>query len=144
MGCIDYGNGKSMTIKSKIFVDPSELTIKGMDVDGVPTMIYDKRSFFYLDGLFKEYFGIKKVIFNPPATIVIWNLDNENEKTIVKCKPGETYDPEKGLAMCFMKRFASKTGSYRKLLDKANEWLDENRKEKIIEKIMDDIRSSAH
>lgn len=44
---------------------------------------------------------IKKVIFNDPATIVIWA---DGEKTVVKCQNGEPYDPEKGLAMAISKR----------------------------------------
>lgn len=45
--------------------------------------------------------GIKQVIFNDPATIVIWA---DGEKTVVKCQNGEPYDPEKGLAMAISKR----------------------------------------
>lgn len=46
--------------------------------------------------------AIKKVISNKPYSIVLW-LDGT--KTIVKQQPGETkYDPEKGLAMCIVKK----------------------------------------
>lgn len=50
--------------------------------------------------------GIKKVIFNNPATVVIWDDDT---KTVVKCQPGkngklEKYDKEKGLALCIAKK----------------------------------------
>lgn len=45
--------------------------------------------------------SIKKVIFNDPATIVIWS---DNTKTIVKCSKYDTFDPEKGLAMAVCKR----------------------------------------
>ena len=31
--------------------------------------------------------GVKKVIFNDPVTVVIWDDDT---KTIVKCQPGDT------------------------------------------------------
>ncbi len=43
---------------------------------------------------------IKDVIFNPPATIVFWT---DNTKTVVKAD-GETYDPEKGIAMAISKK----------------------------------------
>lgn len=46
-------------------------------------------------------FDYKRVIFHYPATIVIWA---DNTKTVVKCMEGDEYDPEKGLALCFMKR----------------------------------------
>lgn len=44
---------------------------------------------------------IKRVIFHNPATIVYWN---DNSKTVVKCKDGETFDKEKGLALCISKK----------------------------------------
>lgn len=56
-----------------------------------------------------QYFGVKKAIFNDPATIVIWR---DNTKTVVKCGERDTYDPEKGLALCFAKRALGNTGSY--------------------------------
>lgn len=45
--------------------------------------------------------GIKKVIFNNPATIVIWV---DGTKTVVKRQKGDRYDKEKGLAMAIIKR----------------------------------------
>ena len=50
-----------------------------------------------------------KVIFNGPATIVYWADDT---KTIVKCGHDDTYDWEKGLAMCFAKKALGNKGSY--------------------------------
>lgn len=52
---------------------------------------------------------IKRVIFNEPYTIVIWA---NREKTIVKAQDGESYDKEKGLAMCFAKYFLGNTCRY--------------------------------
>ena len=52
---------------------------------------------------------IKKVIFNDPATIVLWS---NGEKTIVKCRDGETFDPEKGLAMAIVKYVYGNKGNY--------------------------------
>ena len=48
---------------------------------------------------FKDH--IKDVIFNDPATIVFWV---DGSKTVVKCQKGETFDPEKGLAMAISKK----------------------------------------
>lgn len=59
---------------------------------------------------------IKKVKFNPPATIVFWTDDT---KTVVKCN-GEDYDPEKGLAMCISKKFLGDKGNYYEVFKK---WL---------------------
>ena len=45
--------------------------------------------------------GIKKVIFNKPATIVLWE---DGSKTVVKLNKGEKWDKEKGLAMAIIKK----------------------------------------
>lgn len=52
---------------------------------------------------------IKNVIFNPPATIVFWA---DNTKTVVKCQEGDTYDPEKGLAMAISKKVLGNKHEY--------------------------------
>ena len=52
---------------------------------------------------------IKKLIFNPPATIVFWN---DGTKTVVKCRNYEEFDPEKGLAMAFFKKMHGNKGHY--------------------------------
>ncbi len=53
---------------------------------------------------------ISKVIFNDPATVVFWT---DGTKTIVKCGENDDFDPEKGIAMCCMKKLlgTNKTGS---------------------------------
>lgn len=52
--------------------------------------------------------GIKKVIFNPPATIVFWNDDT---KTVVKAN-NEPFDWEKGIAMAYVKKMCGNRGNY--------------------------------
>lgn len=53
------------------------------------------------DNEYLEFFtGIKKVIFNGPATIVIW-LDGS--KTVVKCAEGDGYSKFSGLAIAICK-----------------------------------------
>ena len=44
--------------------------------------------------------AISKVIFNKPATIILWRNGN---KTVVKCSEDDMFDPEKGLAMAICK-----------------------------------------
>lgn len=48
---------------------------------------------------------IKKIIFNPPATIVFWS---DGTKTVVKCAKNERFDAEKGVAMAIAKKFLPK------------------------------------
>lgn len=52
---------------------------------------------------------IEDVIFNDPATIVFWI---DGSKTVVKCQKGETFDPEKGLAMAISKKFLGNDYGY--------------------------------
>ena len=40
------------------------------------------------------------------------------KKTIVKCQNGETWDPEKALALCYMKRVLGNRGSFNETLKK--------------------------
>lgn len=54
-------------------------------------------------------FTIKKVIFNDPATIVLWA---DGTKTIVKCGEDDFYDAEKGLAMAISKKALGNQGNY--------------------------------
>ena len=62
---------------------------------------------------------IKKVIFNDPATIVIWSDDT---KTVVKCQEGDTYSKELGLAMCISKKFLGNKGNFNEEFKK---WIPE-------------------
>lgn len=52
---------------------------------------------------------IERVIFQEPATIVFWK---DGSKTVVKVQKGEKYDPEKGLAMAYVKRLLGNCYSY--------------------------------
>lgn len=60
---------------------------------------------------------INKVIFNNPATIVIWN---DGTKTVVKAI-NEPFDKEKGLAMAVSKRFFGNKGNYYEVFKK---WIE--------------------
>lgn len=53
--------------------------------------------------------SIKRVIFNDPATIILWA---DGTKTVVKCAKDETFDPEKGLAMAIAKKALGNEGWY--------------------------------
>ena len=67
----------------------------------------------------KDISPIKKVIFNDPATIVLWN---DGTKTVVKCQEGDTYDKEKGLALCIAKKALGNKGNFN---NEFKRWLEE-------------------
>lgn len=56
--------------------------------------------------------SIHKVIFNDPATIVLWS---DGSKTVVKCGPEDSYDMEKGLAMAIVKKMAGNDNRFHKV-----------------------------
>lgn len=62
---------------------------------------------------------IRKVIFNPPATIIYWDDDT---KTVVKCGENDSWDAEKGLAMAVAKKAMGNKGNYNKALKR---WLED-------------------
>lgn len=64
---------------------------------------------------------IVDVIFHDPATIVFWS---DGTKTVVKCQPGDKFDPEKGLAMAIVKKMTGNTGSYCNIFKK---WVKEEK-----------------
>ena len=76
--------------------------------------MYKHGSLFGMNGL-----RIKRVIFNEPATIVYWD---DGEKTVVKCKEGERFDPEKGLAIAISKKALGNRGNY---FNEFKKWLPE-------------------
>lgn len=81
--------------------------------------------------------SIKNVIFNDPATIVFWS---DGTKTVVKAE-GESFDPEKGLAMAIAKKSLGNEGNYYEIF---REWLpkeNDNKpltEEQLLEKADDD------
>lgn len=80
--------------------------------------------------------AIKKVIFNAPATIVLWD---DGTKTVVKCE-NEEYDPEKGLAMAIAKKALGNQGNY---YNQFKKWLPEKEEEGPTV-IIPDIGSPLH
>ena len=76
---------------------------------------------------------IKKVKFNPPATIVFWT---DNTKTVVKCN-SEDYDPEKGLAMCICKKVLGDKGNYYEVFKK---WLPKEEDSDVVQKVLEHIK----
>lgn len=59
---------------------------------------------------------IKNVIFTDDATIVVWS---DKTKTIVHCQDGDTWDDEKGVLACIVKRAYGNKGSFNKIIEDA-------------------------
>lgn len=67
---------------------------------------------------------IKKVHFNGPCTIVLWD---DNTKTIVRAQ-NEFFDPEKGLAMAIAKKFLG--GNKGRYFDEFKKWCKPREKQR--------------
>jgi hypothetical protein len=63
--------------------------------------------------------GITRVIFNDPATIVIWA---DGTKTVVKCQEGDIYHMEGGLTRCIAKKMFGNKGNFNDVFHK---WIPE-------------------
>ena len=59
--------------------------------------------------------SIRKVIFNDPATVVLWS---DGTKTVVKCGPDDIFDKEKGFAMAIVKKMAGNDSRFHKVFKK--------------------------
>ena len=69
-----------------------------------------------------EYIYIKQVIYNDPATIVLWS---DGTKTTSKCDYRDAYNPEMGLVLAVMKKIVD--GKY--VADLLHDWApDEGQK----------------
>ena len=75
---------------------------------------------------------IKDVIFNPPATIIIWN---DRTKSVVKCQNGEPFDAEKGFALAYLKKLLGNDNTFNKEIAK---WVKEPKKHNLSVREMND------
>lgn len=62
-------------------------------------------------------FDYDKIIFSGPCTIILWK---DGTKTMARVSEGDAFDPEKGVAVCFMKKIMGHTET-NKILRKAAE-----------------------
>ena len=91
----NFNNPNCTSDKKSIVTYVEQMLNKGSVVSGAPS--------------------IKKVHFNPPATVVLWE---DGTKTVVKAQDGEDFDPEKGLAMAITKKTLGNQGNYYETIKK--------------------------
>ena len=126
---VEYENGVNIkaNVSDYIIIKPKELT----DSDITSLCVYSDEP-TYMDIMSKTYkdilnftYGVnrfsgivpKKIIFNGPATIVMWT---DGTKTVVKQSEHDLYDYEKGFAMCVVKKvFGDQYNHIRKMVDKS-------------------------
>ena len=82
-----------------------DLTVLIDSAHVAPMVVIEQPEFRYAfrhDAKYKA----KQVIFNPPATVVLWT---DGTKTVVKCDPEDTYNETTGVALCYMKKALGNT-----------------------------------
>lgn len=72
-----------------------------------------------------------KILIQGTATIIWWS---DSTKTVVKCQKGDKMDPEKGIAMCVMKKFMGTNETHSNYLDFAKDAIAEYEKQQAAEK----------
>ena len=77
-----------------------------------------KAGVYFTDVNLSRELQVRNVIFNPPATIVFWE---DGMKTVVKCAKDDTYDPERGFELAFLKRVLGSGSALRKLI---RDWVE--------------------
>lgn len=120
-----YANGNVIvdkythrTIYPDIF---NEAGLESIHIESIDEVILDAYKCYlnYHYGFHSKSLQPKKIIFNGPATIVIWD---DGTKTVVKQSKLDNYDYEKGFAMCVVKRvFGEKYNAIRKMVDESYE-----------------------
>lgn len=63
--------------------------------------------------VFERNIWPERVIYNPPATIVLWN---DGDKTVVICHEGDVYDEHEGFLLCCAKKLFGNTGRYNNVI----------------------------
>ncbi|WP_288878284.1 hypothetical protein [uncultured Bacteroides sp.] len=123
--CLYLGREKGLDVKVIVNDRVIPIIVTNMETS---SLSYEQRIKIKLDGIIEQYSSMEsgvsnipfdmmyeKVIFNEPATIVIWK---DGSKTVVKCQKNDEYDPEKGLALCFMKKALGNKGNFNNILKK--------------------------
>lgn len=123
--CLYLGREKGLDVKVIVNDRVIPIIVTNMETS---SLSYEQRIKIKLDGIIEQYSSMEsgvsnipfdmmyeKVIFNESATIVIWK---DGSKTVVKCQKNDEYDPEKGLALCFMKKALGNKGNFNNILKK--------------------------
>lgn len=106
------------TIYPTTFNEPG---LKSIHIESIDTSILSAYKCYlnYNYGVRAASLSPKKIIFNGPATIVIWS---DGAKTVVKQSKLDNYDYEKGFAMCVVKKvFGDQYNAIRKMVDESYE-----------------------
>lgn len=94
-----------------------EIEIKKNEVQETPFHFPARNPFMSTDCAARnDTVRLDHVVYDDPATIAFWS---DGTKTVVKCSPKDTYDPEKGLLLCIAKKISDNGEDwYKKIQEK--------------------------
>ena len=78
------------------------------------SMLMDQFPFLF-DEDSKGNFGVKRIIFSPPATIVFWE---DGDKTVVKTAPDDKYSPYFGFVSALAKKVYGSSSAVKAIIDR--------------------------
>jgi len=102
---------------------------------GPPRTSYNQA--FRLTNIGMKYLLVpKRIIFSGPCTIILWE---DGSKTMARVTEGEEFDPEKGVAICFMKRALGHTETNKILREAHNQYKEENHgNKKVVDQMVEE------
>ena len=101
-----YGEMSNITIKCEVV---NTMDVASLYPNSQSCVKMALNSIYGAHAFDKNGYGIEKVIFNDPATIVFWT---DGTKTVVKTQDGEPFDREKGLSMAISKKVLGNKHDY--------------------------------
>lgn len=111
----EYFTEKKIVIKILNFLKDDNMPVNGtVDFSELTSFRLDNNpDFRFVEVPERRLPEIKKVIFNNPATIVIWE---DGTKTISKICKGDKYDEKMGLYVCIAKKVMGGNGEINRLV----------------------------
>lgn len=101
------GKADSITIDGDLWTAMPKVTVSFRDMMSVVDRFLNYTP--AMAPLVQRVAQIRKVIYNDPATIVLWD---DGTKTVVKCHDGDTYSKQVGLLMCIAKKLYGNRGRW--------------------------------
>ena len=123
-GCAGWNKYASDTLTNPALAMDIDKEMKMLAKVDLNSLKVDLNSLFGVKSVERKTdMKIKKVYFNDPVTVVLWE---DGTKSIVRTCAGDIYDPEKGLAMAIAKKALGNQGNYYEVFKK---WLPEEKDE---------------
>lgn len=110
--CDKYSKNKCQGCERAVVQTKTSGLMSKVDIDKIVDSVFHRT---LLNDDAKLKVSIKNVVFNDPATIVMWS---DGTKTVVKCQKNDTYSKETGLAVAIAKKALGNKGNFNEVFKK--------------------------